>query len=107
MATSVNARFERVELSAPSVPHHALYGENVIYLRYEVRTVRGRLVSPIDVADSVTIVNMSTPEETIVGDRPAVTFNDYDKTFVAPNVIPGRYRILATLRIPNKFNFKW
>ena len=35
----MNARFERVELSAPSVPYHALYGDNVIYLRYEVRTL--------------------------------------------------------------------
>ncbi len=81
-----------------------LAGMNLTLSRLRATSVRGRLVSPIDVADSVTIINMSALEETFVVDRPSVTFNDHDKTFVAPNVIPGRYRILATLRIPNKFN---
>lgn len=82
-----------------------LGGVNLSLSRVRTTTVRGRMVSPVaDVADSVTIVSMSPVDESIVVDRVPVNFNDTAKTFVAQNVIPGRYRILATLRIPNKFN---
>jgi protocatechuate 3,4-dioxygenase beta subunit len=82
-----------------------LGGINLTLSRMKVASVRGRLVSPVaDVADSVTIVNMSSVDESIVLDRVQVTFNDASKTFVAQNVLPGRYRIVATLRIPNRFN---
>jgi hypothetical protein len=82
-----------------------LGGINLTLSRMKTASVRGRLVSPVaDVADSVTIVNMSPIDQSIVLDRVQVTFNDASKTFVAQNVLPGRYRILATLRIPNKFN---
>jgi hypothetical protein len=82
-----------------------LGGINVTLSRVRSTTVRGRLVSPVaDVADSVTIIRMAPLEESLVTDYPTVTFDDRNKTFIAPNVLPGRYRILATLRIPNKFN---
>jgi len=86
-------------------PGVELGGINLTLSRMKSTTVRGRLLSPVaDVADSVTIVNMSPIDESIVVDKVAVAFNDASKTFVAQNVLPGRYRIVATLRIPNKFN---
>jgi len=85
-------------------PGVELGGINLTMSPMRSATVRGRLVSPVDAADSVTIVNMSPVDESVFVDRVTVTFNDASKTFVAQNVIPGQYRIVATLRIPNKFN---
>jgi hypothetical protein len=87
-------------------PGVELGGINLTLSRMKATSVRGRLVSPVaDVADSVTIVDMSPVDEsTIVMDKVAVNFNDASKTFAAQNVLPGRYRIVATLRIPNRFN---
>jgi hypothetical protein len=87
-------------------PGVELGGINLTLSRMKATSVRGRLVSPVaDVADSVTIVNMAPVDEsTIVMDRVAVNFNDASKTFAAQNVLPGRYRIVVTLRIPNRFN---
>lgn len=81
-----------------------LGGITLALSRMRSATVRGRLVSPVDSADSVTIVSMSPVDESVLLDRVAVTFNDASKTFVAQNVIPGQYRIVATLRVPNKYN---
>jgi hypothetical protein len=82
-----------------------LGGINLTLSRVRSTTVRGRLVSPVaDVADSVTIVNMAPVDESIVVDRVPLNFDYVSRTFVAQNVLPGRYRIIGTLRIPNKFN---
>jgi hypothetical protein len=82
-----------------------LGGINLSLSRVHSTAVHGRVVSPVaDVADSVTIVNMAPIDESIVVDPVQVNFNYVSKTFVADNILPGRYRIIATLRIPNKFN---
>jgi hypothetical protein len=82
-----------------------LGGINLNLSRVHSTTVRGRVVSPVaDVADSVTIVNMAPVDESIMSEPVPLNFNYVSKTFVADNILPGRYRIVATLRIPNKFN---
>jgi hypothetical protein len=82
-----------------------LGGINLNLSRAHSTMVRGRVVSPVaDVADSVTIVNMAPVDESIVADPVQVNFNYVSKTYVADNILPGRYRIIATLRIPNRFN---
>jgi hypothetical protein len=80
-------------------------GLNLIMSRVKATRIRGKLVSPVaDSADSVTFVSMLPEDERVVMDRLAVNFDDHTKTFTAANVQPGRYRLVAALRIPNRFN---
>jgi Carboxypeptidase regulatory-like domain len=86
-------------------PGVELGGINLILSRTKTTRVRGRLVSPAaDTADSVTIVDMSPEDDRAMMDRPTVTFDDHTKMFTAMNVPPGRYRVRAALRIPNRYN---
>jgi hypothetical protein len=86
-------------------PGVELGGLNLTMSRIKTTRVRGRLVSPVaDTAESVTIVNMFPEDDRVVLDRIAVNFDDHTKTFTAINVPPGRYRLVAALRIPNRFN---
>jgi hypothetical protein len=80
-------------------------GINLILSRIKTTRVRGRIVSPAaDTADSVTIVSMSPEDDRAMMDRITVNFDDHTKTFTAVNVPPGRYRLMAALRIPNRYN---
>ncbi len=86
-------------------PGAELGGISFTMSQIHTTNVMGRLVSPVaDVADSVTILNMTRLSDSVAYETTPVVFNNETKTFAAARVPPGRYKILATLRIPNKFN---
>jgi len=86
-------------------PGAELGGISFTMSQIHTTNVMGRLVSPVaDVADSVTILNMTRLSDSVAYETTPIVFNNETKTFAAARVPPGRYKILATLRIPNKFN---
>ena len=97
---------EAAQAAAIKVPPGAeLGGTSFTMSQTHTTNVTGLLVSPVaDVTDSVTILNMTRLSDSVAYETTPVVFNNETKTFAAARVPPGRYKILATLRIPNKFN---
>ena len=71
--------------------------------RVKAVTVSGRLNTGATDPFSVTQVNMIPIDNSFLEHGP-VAVNESGKTFVVRNVMPGRYRMVASLRIPNREN---